>query len=696
MNAAKEYPTERIRNVAVLGHASCGKTTLVDALCFTAGMSSRKGNVAEGHALTMTSAEELAQGVSMQLTGAFAEWEGHKINFLDTPGYLDFTGEALAAVHAADAAIVVVGATSGVEVGTEKVWEYCEERGIPRIVVVSMMDKEHADFGSVFGAVKERLADAAVPLQLPIGAGDGFSGAVSTLDGSAHRFQVSGNRGETQEAEIPGELSGEFEKWNTELHETLATLDEDLLDKYLEAGELTADEAFQALGQGVRTLEVVPVLPLAASSGAGTRVLLDQIIGLFPNPAAAVPWTAAEEGEEPVELTASDDEPFTAFVFKTVSEPHVGNLTLFRVCSGSVQNGAQVTNPTRDSQEKLNHLSVPLGKDRPEVSVLHAGDIGVVAKLRETRTNDTLGEPKRGLRVKGIHFPLPEVRLAVRGKTRNDDDKLGEALVALHREDPCFQSAYEPELRQTIIRGMGELHLDVQLERMSRKYGVQVETERPRIAYRETITRKGEAHGRHKKQSGGRGQFGDCWIRIEPLAPGEGGYEFVNSIKGGVIPGRFIPSVDRGIREAAEKGILAGYRAVDFRAECYDGSYHNVDSSDIAFQLAGALAFRKAAEAAGPTILEPIMAIEVTTPEAYMGDIMADVSQRRGKVLGIDSKAGRTVIRARIPQAELYKYAAALRAMTHGRAHHARELVAYEPVPGFEQARIISEVNEED
>ncbi len=695
MTAAKPHPTERIRNVAVLGHASAGKTTLVDALCYTAGMTFRKGNVAEGHALTMTSAEELAQGVSMQLTGAFAEWEGHKINLLDTPGYLDFTGEALAAVHAADAAVIVVGATSGVEVGTEKVWEYCEERGMPRIVVVSMMDKEHADFGGVFQAVRERLTATAVPLQLPIGAGDSFSGAVSTLDGSAHRFQASGTRGEFEEAEVPGELSGELEEWNTELHETLATLDEELLDRYLEKGELAPDEAFQALGQGVRTLEVVPVVPLAASSGAGTRALLDQIIGLFPNPADAVPHTAAGAGGEPVELAVSDDEPFTAFVFKTVSEPHVGNLSLFRVCSGSVQNGAQVTNPTRGSQEKLNHLSVPLGKDRPEVAVLHAGDIGVVAKLRETRTNDTLAEPGRDLTVDGIRFPLPDVRLAVRGKSRYDDDKLGEALVALHREDPCFHSAYEPELRQTIIRGMGELHLDVQLERMSRKYGVQVETERPRIAYRETITRTVEAHGRHKKQSGGRGQFGDCWIRIEPLAPGDG-YEFVDSIKGGVIPGRFIPSVERGIREAAEKGILAGYPAVDFRAVCYDGSYHNVDSSDIAFQLAGAFAFRKAAEEAGPTILEPIMAVEVTTPEAYMGDIMADVSQRRGKVQGIDSKAGRTVIHARIPQAELYKYAAALRAMTHARAHHVRELVAYEPVPGFEQARIISEVNEGD
>lgn len=695
MTVAREYPTDRIRNVAVLGHASSGKTTLVDALCFTAGTASRKGNVAEGHALTLTSAEELAQGVSMQLTGAFAEWEGHKINLLDTPGYLDFTGEALAAVHAADAAIVVVGATSGVEVGTEKVWEYCEKRGLPRLVVVSMMDKEHADFTGVLEAVRERLAPQAMPIQLPVGAGESLSGAVDTLDGSAHRFRGGDGKGEVEEVEVSADVSGALEEWHTELQETLATLDEDLLDLYLEEGELPLDEAIRALALAVRTNEIIPVLPLAASSGAGTRALLDRIIALLPGPVDAIPQTASREGKDPVELRASDDDPFTALVFKTVSEPHVGNLSLFRVCSGSVRNGAHVVNAGRGSQEKLNHLSVPLGKERPEVAVLHAGDIGVVAKLRGTLTNDTLAEQGRDLAVDAITFPLPDVRLAVRGRTRSDDDKLGEALASLQREDPCFKSGYEPELRQTIIRGMGELHLDVQMERMSRKHGVQVDTERPRIAYRETVTRRAEAHGRHKKQSGGRGQFGDCRIRLEPLPPG-GGYEFVDAIKGGVIPGRFIPSVDRGIREAAAKGILAGYPVVDIRAECYDGTYHSVDSSDIAFQLAGAIAFRKAAEAAGPTILEPIMEVEVTTPEAYMGDVMADASQRRGKVQGIDSRGGRTVIRARIPQAELYKYAAALRAMTHGRAHHLRELVAYEPVPGFEKARIIAEANEED
>ncbi len=692
MTVVKEYPTQRIRNVAVLGHAGAGKTTLIDALCFTAGTSSRKGDVEEGHALTMTSAEEISHGVSIQLTPAYAEWKNHKINLLDTPGYLDFTGDALAAVRAADAAVIVLGATSGVEVGTEKVWEYCEDRGIPRILFVSMMDKEHADFDRVFADVKSRLTPKAVPIEIPIGSGEGFSGLADLLDQRAHLFKSSSRKGEFDEAEIPEELSGPAQTWKTELQETLATLDEALLEKYLEGGEISGEEAIEALALGVGENEVVPLLLGSAELGYGTRALLDRIVELVPNPADGLGSIASPpRGGDEITLAVADDQPFSALVFKTTSEPHVGNLSLFKVCSGSVRNGAQVVNAGRESPEKLNHLSVSLGKERPEVPQLHAGDIGVVAKLRDTHTNDTLADPSRPVVISTINFPQPDITLAVRGATRNDDDKLGEALVSLRHEDPCFESRYEPELQQTIVRGMGELHLDIQLERMARKYGVKVETERPRIAYRETITRRAEAHGRHKKQSGGRGQFGDCWIRLEPLPPG-GGYEFKNAIKGGVIPGRFVPSVNRGIKEAAGKGILAGYPTVDFRAECYDGSYHAVDSSDIAFQVAGSVAFRKAAEEARPTLLEPIMEVEVTTPEAYMGDIMADVSQRRGKVLGVDSKAGRTLVRARIPQAELYKYAAALRAMTHGRAHHTREMVAYEPVPSFEQSRIISDM----
>jgi elongation factor G len=416
------------------------------------------------------------------------------------------------------------------------------------------------------------------------------------------------------------------------------------------------------------------------------------MVQLLPSPAAAPPQPASQNnGKGEVQLSAADGDPFSALVFKTTAEPHVGNLSLFRVYGGRVESGAQVLNVGKESPEKLNHLSVPFGKERLEVQRLHAGDIGVVAKLRDTHTNDTLAAPSRPVLIPGIAFPRPDITLAVRGVSRKDDDRLGEVLSHLREEDPSFQFEYNSELHQTIVRGLGELHLDIQIERMARKYGVKVETERPRIAYRETITLPAEAQGRHKKQSGGRGQFGDCWIRLEPLPPGSG-FEFVNAIKGGVIPGKFIPSVERGIVEAAGKGIVAGYPLVDVRAECFDGTYHTVDSSDIAFQIAGSLAFQKAAQEAGPILLEPIMEVAVTTPEAFMGDILADITQRRGKVLGMDGGGGRTVVRARVPQAELYKYAAALRAMTQGRAHHVRELVAYEPVPDQVAKRIVGEL----
>ena len=457
MTVVKEYPTRRIRNVAVLGHASSGKTTLVDALCFTTGTSARKGDVSDGHALTMTSAEEISHGVSMQLSPAFAEWRDHKINLLDTPGYLDFTGDAMAAVHAADAAIIVLGATSGVEVGTEKVWEYCVERGIPRILFVSMMDKEHADFDGVFDQIKARLSPKAVPIEIPIGSGDAFSGLVNLLLAKAHAFKSSGRKGEFETVEVPEDLDGAFQTWRTELHETLATLDEALLEKYLEEGDISREEAIDALAEGVKANEVIPVLLGSAHRGYGMRVLLDRIVELLPCPADAVASLGARaNGGDEGPLVTDDDQPFSALVFKTTSEPHVGNLSLFKVCSGSVRNGAHVVNAASGLQEKLNHLSVSLGKDRPEVTQLHAGDIGVVAKLRGTHTNDTLADPSQPVVISKIEFPQPDIRLAVKGLTRNDEDKLGEALASLSHEDPCFASAYDPELHQTIVRGMGQ------------------------------------------------------------------------------------------------------------------------------------------------------------------------------------------------------------------------------------------------
>jgi len=694
--SGKEYRTEQIRNVVFLGHGGSGKTTVVDALCFSAGTSRRKGNVEEGHALTITTPEEIDHGLSMQMTPAFAEVLGAKLNLLDTPGFLDFTGDALAAVRVADAAVIVVGSTSGVEVGTEVVWKYCEDRGIPRMFFVSMMDKEHADFDKVFQDIKDRLASNVLPVEVPIGSGDDFKGIINLFSERAHMFKAGTLTGEYEEVDIPEELKGKFEEMETEFIETVATTDEDLLERYLEGESISKEEAVQAMARGMARGEVIPLFCGSAKKSYGMKTLLTKMVELFPHPGEMPGEKATRPGlDQEVTLVAEDSGPTAALIFKTVTEPHVGELSYFKVLSGSVENGMELKNPSTNSSEKLNHLSIPLGKERLEVPRLHAGDIGVVAKLKDSHTNDTLAAPERPMVVEKIDFPRPDISIAIHGVSRSDDDKLGEVLSKIHEEEPTFSHEFNGELGQTICRGLGELHLTVQFERMKRKYGVSVRTEAPKIAYRETITRTAEGQGRHKKQSGGRGQFGDCHVRLKPLPRG-GGYEFIKSIKGGVIPTKYVPSVDKGIQAAAEKGILAGFPVVDFCAECYDGSYHSVDSSDIAFKLAGSSAFTSVSRQAGPTILEPIIEVSVTTPDEFMGDITGDVTSRRGKIMGMDSDGGRTTIKARVPEAELYKYAAALRSMTQGRAHHARKFVGYEPVPADQAKVIIAEAKRDD
>ena len=689
MVSGTEYTTDRIRNVAVLGHGGSGKTSLVDALCFVAGTSTRHGSVDDGTSLTMYSPEEHAHEISIQMTPAYAEHIGTKINLLDTPGYLDFTGETLAAVRVADAAIIVVSATSGVEVGTERVWEYCEARGIPRVFFISMMDKDHADFDRVFQQIK-KLADGALPVEIPVGEGPAFSGIINLFTERAHIYKKGTVTGEYDETDIPGELADKEAQWETELQETLATTDESLLDTYLEGGRISREEAIDAMARGMARNEVFPVFCGSSPQTYGIRVLLKKLVELCPSPAEAGAEVVGDE-----ELVADDSGPLAALVFKTATEPHVGELSYFRIFSGSVANGAEVVNASDGQSEKLNHLSIPMGKERHEVSNLHAGDIGVIAKLKHTHTNDTLNDKGRKLSVDMIEFPSADIAVAIVGETRNDEDKLGVVLPKLREEDPTFSAKFDAELHQTIARGVGELHLDVQFERMARKYGVKVSTEQPKIAYRETISAKGEGQGRHKKQSGGRGQFGDCWIRLAPKPRGAG-YEFINSIKGGAIPSKYLPSVDRGIQEAAAKGAIAGYRLVDFSAECYFGSYHAVDSSDIAFKLAGAIALRAVAEKCKPVLLEPVLELAVTTPDEYLGDIMGDLTSRRGKVQGMDPSGGRTTVRALVPESELYKYAATLRSMTQGRAHHSRKLAGYEPAPPDFAKKVAAERAEEE
>jgi elongation factor G len=553
MAFAKEYTTDRIRNIAVLGHGGAGKTSLIDSLCFVAGTSKRHGDVGEGTALTMHTPEEHAHEISIQLTPAFAEHMNVKINLLDTPGYLDFTGEALSAVRVADAAIIVVSAISGVEVGTERVWEYCEARGIPRILFISMMDKELADFDGVFAQIKTRLTENALPVEIPIGEGEDFSGIINLFSEKAHVYKQGTATGEYDEADIPDDMKEKEAQWETELQETLATTDESLLEAYMEGGRISREEAIDAMARGMARNEVCPVFCGSSTLTYGMRALLKKLVELCPNPAEAKPEVVDRQ-----EYVASDDGPLAALVFKTAAEPHVGELSYFRIFSGTVSNGGEVVNASDGKPEKLNHLSIPMGKERFEVPTLHAGDIGVIAKLKHTHTNDSLCNIGTRIQLERIEFPSADISIAIKGVTRSDEDKLGEVLPKLHEEDPTFSASFNAELHQTIARGVGELHLDVQFERMSRKYGVKVKTEQPKIAYRETITREAEGQGRHKKQSGGRGQFGDCRIRMRPNPRGSG-YEFVNAIKGGVIPTKYVPSVDQGIREAAARRARGGH-----------------------------------------------------------------------------------------------------------------------------------------
>ncbi|MCG8467573.1 MAG: elongation factor G [Gemmatimonadetes bacterium] len=686
--AASVFATPNIRNVVVFGHGGCGKTTLVDSMCYVAGSTNRKGEIDKGNTLTDFTPEETDHKISINLGVAHANWQGAKINLIDTPGYLDFLGEVMAGLRVADSGICVMDAVHGVEVGTERTWAAADEQGLPRMIFVSMMDRDNASFRETFTQIKETLSPAAIPVEVPIGSGPDFEGIVNLFTMKAHTFKP-GDKGEYEEGEIPEELAAGVEDFREQMVEAIAAADDDLLEAYLEGEELDRDKIIIGLAQAMLRGEAFPVFCGAGSDSRGVRQLLNRIVELAPSPAEAPPQVAQNAAGE-VEIAATTDAPIAALVFKTTSEPHIGDLSYFRVFGGEVKNGLTLLNPERSANERIAHLSIPHGSQRMEVESLSPGDIGVVAKLRDTHTGDTLCADAKTVTLDGIEWPATDISLAVTAQSRGDEDKIGNGLAKLHEEDPTFTSGYDPERGQTIIRGLGEIHLNISLERLTRKYGVNVETHAPNIAYRETITKQAEGQGRHKKQSGGRGQFGDCHIRLSPRPRGEG-YEFKNSIKGGVIPTKFVPAVSKGIEEAAQKGVLAGYPLVDFQAECFDGSHHAVDSSDLAFQIAGSIAFQKVALDARPVILEPIMEVEVETPEEFMGEVMGDLNQRRGRVLGMDAKGSRQVVKAMVPQAELYKYSAALRSFSHGKAFHTRKLAAYEEVPPHVQEKVVAE-----
>jgi elongation factor G len=665
---------------------------LVDALAFVSGSSKRHGSVKDGTALTDHAPEEIERGYSINLGPAYAEWQDTKINLIDTPGYLDFQGDAVAGLAAADGALVVVPATSGVEVGTERMFREAVARRDPVLFVVSMMDKEHSDFDRIYQQIKSRLTNKVIPVEIPIGQGADFHGVVNLFTKKAHQFKRGVKTGEYQETEIPDEAKPQFDKYYNELIEAISATDDTLLEHYLEGGEISRDEAINGMKEAMKRMDLFPLFCISSELNYGMQAVLSTIVEVMPNAYEMEELHAFKgaEGDATVEIHAKDDGPCVAHVFKTMSEPHVGDVTFFRLFSGSITNGDELYNVTRSGAEKLNHLSIAQGKERIEVPKLHAGDIGCVAKLRNTHTNDTLSSRQHPVRLPLISFPEGTIQMAVHAANRADEEKLQAGLHRLHDEDPTFEVHYNAETHETIVSGLGERHLEVAMAKLKRKFSVTAELSKPKIAYRETLKGKGEGQGRHKKQSGGRGQFGDCWVRFAPLPRGSG-YQFVDEIVGGSIPRQYIPAVDRGIQEASVRGIIAGYPLVDFKVEVFDGSYHTVDSNEMSFKMAGILAFKAVAPKCKPVLLEPLDEIEVTTPDDYMGDVLGDLSSRRGHILGTEPSDNGTVIRAIVPQAELHTYASSISSMTQGRATFKRRFKGYEEAPQEVAQKVIEE-----
>jgi elongation factor G len=675
----KQYALEQIRNVALAGHGGSGKTTLAEHLLYIAGHIDRVGSVEAGNTTSDFDPEEQRRKISLNATLLPIEWEGYKINLIDTPGFPDFIGELYSAIQVVDSVILVAPAQAELEVGFENAWELCEARKLPRLIFVNKMERDGADYNGLLQTLRNAYGNRIVPLQIPIGTETQFKGVVDVL----HQKAYLGKDRDVAPSPVPAELQSEVERAREMLMEAAAESDDALLEKYLEGTPLTDEELVHGFHEGVRTGRIVPVLCGSAALGEGLAPLLQAILELTPSPAEApAPKATDLRTGDPIELKPDPSAPLAAFVFKTTADPFVGKLTYFRVYSGTLRADSQVYNAQKEREERIGQVFYMRGKNQIATPEVRAGDIGVVAKLQETSTGHTLCDKSRPVAIEPIKMPDPIYTVAVVAKTKADEDRLGPALARLQDEDPTFHARRDPETGQTLLSGMGDLHLEVAIEKLKRKFNTEVVTEELRIPYRETITRPVQrVEGKFKRQTGGRGQYGHCFINLEPLPRGSG-IEFTESIVGGAIPKNYIPAIEKGIREAAEKGIQAGYPATDFKVNVVDGSYHEVDSSDQAFRIAGSLAFQEAAMKAGPIVLEPILEVEVDVPEAFTGDVMGDLNGRRGRISGIESLGnGRQLIRATVPMSEMTRYALDLRSITRGRGRFRTRFSHYEEAP---------------
>lgn len=680
----------KIRNVAVIAHGGAGKTSLVEAMLFDSGSVDRLGSIEEGNTTMDSEPEEIARKITIISALGFCNWNGYRINLVDTPGFINFIEDIRGSLKAVDGAVVIVSAISGVKAETEKVWKYACEYEIPRIVFINKMDKESANFLSALDELVESFGAEGVPLQIPIGSGENFEGIINLVNMKAYKFSGA----KVSESEIPANMLAEAEEYRKKLVEKIAESDDSLLEKYLEGGELTQEEIIKGIKEASLSRRFIPVTCGSAVKNIGIPLLMDAIALCLPSPLDLVKIFPIK-GKNPkdsseVQRKPDEKEPFSAYVFKTIADPYAGKLSLFRVYSGTMKADSNALNSTAGTKERIGQIFYLLGKKQIPASTIGAGEIGVVAKLKETNTGDTLCDDSHPIVFEKVKFAEPIISYAIAPKSKGDEDKVSTGLSRILEEDPTLKFHRDEETKEMLLSGMGQVHLEVTLERLKRKFGVEVVMKTPKIPYKETIKSSAKAQGRYKKQSGGRGQYGDCSIIIEPLPRGKG-FEYVDKIVGGAIPRQYIPAVEKGIVDAMHEGIIAGYQMVDVRVTLFDGSYHTVDSSEMAFKIAGSMAIKKAVEDAKPILLEPVMKVEVTAPDESLGAVIGDLNSKRGKVQGVESQAKNQKIAALVPMSEMLTYANQLHSLTSGRGLYSMEFSHYEELPAHLTQKIIAD-----
>ncbi|WP_352417732.1 elongation factor G [Clostridium tertium] len=686
----KNYTIKNLRNIGLIGHGASGKTSLVEALLFNTGNTDRLGRVEDGTTVTDFDQEEKKRGISLSVSIAPIEADETKINLVDIPGYFDFSGELIQGMRAVDVATIVVCGVSGVQVGTEKAWDYCNKIKLPRTFFINKLDRENSSYDKTLAQLKEKFGISVVPIQYPIGTEDDFKGVVNVISKRVRIHDPKTNK--IQEMDAPEELLEKIDECKRMIMEAVAETSEELLDKYFSEGELSDEEIYNGLIEGCASGEIAPVMCGSASKVIGMRCFLEDVVECFPSPKYSIPQKAINtQNSEEVFIGLDENKPFSALVFKTIADPFVGKISLFRVITGKLSNEVTVINSNKDKTEKLANVFFMRGKNQIPTKEVVAGDIAAVAKLQYTETGDTLCDINNKVIYDKMNFPKPAISMAVLPKAKGDEDKISAALQRLLEEDPTFTITRDTENAETIISGVGETHLDVIASRLRNKFGAEVILRLPKIPYRETIKGIADVQGKHKKQSGGHGQYGDVKIKFEPRKDGESDLEFVDNVVGGVVPRNFIPAVEKGLRECIEKGVLAGYPVVGLRATLHDGSYHPVDSSEMAFKMATSIAYKKGLEQAKAILLEPIMHVEIFIPDEYMGDVIGDINKRRGRVLGMEPDGNLQKIIAEVPLAEMFKYSTDLRSMTQARGSFTSEIERYEEVPELEVKKIIEE-----